>query len=40
MMSGTVSDHFGKLRHVKKSKTCVSGPNALFQGTEVVKCLF
>jgi hypothetical protein len=35
MMFGSVSDHFAKLRHVKRSKPCVSGMNALFQGTEV-----
>jgi hypothetical protein len=37
MMFGSVSEHFANLRHVKKCKTGVSGLNALFQGTEVVK---
>jgi hypothetical protein len=37
MMFGSVSDHFANLGHVKRCKTCVSGLNALFQGTEVVK---
>jgi hypothetical protein len=37
MMFGTVSEHFANLRHTKRCKTCVSGLNALFWGTEVVK---
>jgi acid stress-induced BolA-like protein IbaG/YrbA len=35
MMFGGVSEHFSNLRHVKRCKTCVSGLNALFRGTEV-----
>jgi hypothetical protein len=35
MMFGSVSEHFANLRHVKRCKTCVSGLNALFRGTEV-----
>jgi uncharacterized protein YuzB (UPF0349 family) len=34
MLFGRDSEHFANLRHVK---TCVSGLNALFQGTEVAK---
>jgi hypothetical protein len=37
MMFGGVSEHFSNLRHVKRCKTCVSGLNALFLGTEVAK---
>ena len=37
MMFGSVLEHFGNLRRVKKCKTCISGLNALFQGTVVVK---
>jgi acid stress-induced BolA-like protein IbaG/YrbA len=37
MMFGGVSEHFANLRHVKRCKTRVSGLNALFRGTEVVK---
>jgi acid stress-induced BolA-like protein IbaG/YrbA len=37
MMFGSVSKHFANLRHVKRSKTYVSGMYALFHGTEVVK---
>jgi hypothetical protein len=37
MMFGGVLEHFANLRHVKRCKTCVSGLNALFWGTEVVK---
>jgi hypothetical protein len=37
MMFGSVSDHFTNLRQVKRCKTCVSGQNALFRGTKVVK---
>jgi acid stress-induced BolA-like protein IbaG/YrbA len=37
MMFGGVSEHFANLQHVTRYKTCVSGLNALFQGTEVVK---
>jgi hypothetical protein len=36
-MFGSASKHFANLRHVKRSKTCVSGLNALLRGTEVVK---
>jgi uncharacterized protein YuzB (UPF0349 family) len=39
-MFGSVSEHFANLRHVKQCKTCVSGLNALFQGTEVTKHTF
>jgi hypothetical protein len=35
MMFGSVSDHFANLQHIKRCKTCVSGLNALFWGTEV-----
>jgi hypothetical protein len=37
MMFGSVSEHFANLRHVKRGKTCVSGLNAPFQGTKVMK---
>ena len=37
MMFGSVLVHFGNLRRVKKYKTCISGLNALFRGTEIVK---
>jgi hypothetical protein len=37
MMSGSVSEHFTNLRHVKICKTCVSDPNALFRGTKPAK---
>jgi uncharacterized protein YuzB (UPF0349 family) len=37
MMFGCVSEHFANLRHVNRCKTCVSGLNALIQGTEVTK---
>jgi acid stress-induced BolA-like protein IbaG/YrbA len=37
MMFGSVSEHFAKLRQVKRCKTCVWGLNALFRGTEVMK---
>ena len=36
-MFESVSEHFVNLQHVKRGKTCVSGLNALFRGTEVVK---
>ena len=36
-MFESVSEHFANLRHVKRGKTCVSGLNALFWGTEVAK---
>jgi hypothetical protein len=39
-MFGSVSKHFANLRHVKRCKTCVSGRNALFRGTKVVKHTF
>jgi hypothetical protein len=37
MMFGSVSDHFANIRHVKECKTCISGLNALFRGTDVAK---
>jgi hypothetical protein len=37
VMFGSVSKYFTNLQKVKKWKTCVSGLNGLFQGTEVVK---
>jgi hypothetical protein len=37
MMFGSVSEDFTYLRHVKRCKSCVSGLNAMFRGTEVVK---
>jgi acid stress-induced BolA-like protein IbaG/YrbA len=37
MMFGSVSEYFANLRQVKRCKTSVSGLNALFRGTEVVK---
>jgi hypothetical protein len=37
MMFGSVSEPFTNLRQVKRCKTCVSGLNALFRGTKVVK---
>jgi hypothetical protein len=40
MMFGSVTEYFTNLRQVKRCKTCVSGLNALFWGTEVVKHLF
>jgi hypothetical protein len=40
MMFGSVLEHLGNLRRVKRCKTCVSGLNALFRGTEVVKHSF
>jgi hypothetical protein len=40
MMFGSGSEHFANLRHVKRCKTYVSGLNALFRGTEVVKYSF
>ena len=36
-MFESISEHFANLRHVKRGKTCVSGLNALFRGTEVAK---
>jgi acid stress-induced BolA-like protein IbaG/YrbA len=33
-------EHFPNLLHVKRSKTCVSGLNALFRDTEVAKYSF
>jgi hypothetical protein len=32
-------EHFGILRHVNWHETCVSGLNALFEGTDVVKVI-
>jgi uncharacterized membrane protein len=40
VMFGIVSEYFTNLRQVKTCKTCVSGLNGLFRGTEVVKHLF
>jgi hypothetical protein len=37
MMFGSVSEYFTNLRQVKRGRTCLSGLNALFRGTEVVK---
>jgi hypothetical protein len=37
MMFRSVSDYFTNLRQVKRCKTCVSGLNTVFRGTEVVK---
>jgi hypothetical protein len=34
---GSDSEHFANLRHEKRCKTCVTGLNALFRGTEVMK---
>ena len=39
MMFESVTEHFADLRHVKRGKTCVSGLNALFRGTEVAKMI-
>ena len=36
-MFESVSKNFTNLQHVKRGKTCVSGLNALFRGTEVAK---
>jgi hypothetical protein len=40
MMFGIVSEHFANLRLVKRCRTCVSGLNAIFRGTKVVKHSF
>jgi hypothetical protein len=40
MIFVSVLEHFANLRHVKRCKTCVSGLNALFRGTKVVKHSF
>jgi hypothetical protein len=37
MMFGRALEHFANLRLVKRCKTSVSGLNALFPGTNVVK---
>jgi hypothetical protein len=37
MMFGSVSKHFANIRRVKRYITYVSGLNALFPGTNVVK---
>jgi hypothetical protein len=37
MFFGSVLEHFVNFLHVKRNKTCVSGINALFRGTEVAK---
>ena len=36
-MFESVSDYFANHQHAKQGKTCVSGQNALFWGTEVAK---
>jgi hypothetical protein len=36
-MFGSVLEYFCNLCQFKRRRTCVSGQNALFQGTEVVK---
>ena len=38
-MFESVTEHFADLQHVKRGKTCVSGLNALFRGTEVAKMI-
>ena len=40
MMYGSVLEHFENIQHVKGCKTCVSGLNALFRGTEVAKMVW
>jgi hypothetical protein len=35
MMFGSVPEHFANLRDIKRCKSCVSGLNALFRGTEL-----
>jgi hypothetical protein len=40
MMFVSISEHFNNLLHVKRCKTCVSGMNALFRATKVVKHSF
>jgi hypothetical protein len=40
MMFGSDSEHLANLRLVKRCKTCASGLNALFRGTEAVKHSF
>jgi hypothetical protein len=37
LMFGSVLKHIANPGHLKKCKSCVSGLNALFQGTEIVK---
>jgi hypothetical protein len=37
VMFGSVSEYCTNLRRVERCKTCVSGLNGLFRGTEVVK---
>jgi hypothetical protein len=39
MSFGSVLEHFIKLMRMKWNKTCVSGMNALFRGTEVAKII-
>jgi acid stress-induced BolA-like protein IbaG/YrbA len=39
-MFESVSEHFTNLRKVKRFKTCVSGLNVLFRGTEIVRHQF
>jgi hypothetical protein len=40
MKFGSVLEHLANLRYVTRYKNCVSGLNALFWGTEVVKHSF
>jgi hypothetical protein len=37
MMFGSISEHLANLHYVTRYKKCVSGLNALFRGTGVVK---
>jgi hypothetical protein len=37
MMFGSVLEHFAYLGQIRRCKTFVSNPNALFRGTKVVK---
>jgi hypothetical protein len=37
MLLGSVLEHFVNLPSVKRRRTCVSGPDALFRGTQVAK---
>jgi hypothetical protein len=40
MMSGSVSEHFANIRHIKSCEICVSALNVLFRCNEVVKHQF
>jgi hypothetical protein len=40
MLFRSVLDHFANVQHVKRFKTCVSGLNALFRGTDIAKHRF